>query len=170
MAYNFKSVAQESTLLCKLMQNREKLNTDEVAGKELTITAFDFAPKFDQTGNPVADPSTGEQDVFGVVTFAEMPDKYYNVGTVFTKVCKAWAGGFGGDAEAASTALSKSGGVKVRFTRTTTKRGNNLVRFPLISSPRSLFGTHVPSTERHRSLKSAGSARIWPRSNNGTST
>lgn len=130
--FNFRQVAQESTLLCKLMQNREKLDTKDVVGKELTITAFDFAPKFDADGNMVADPSTGEQDVFGVVTFAEMPDRYYNVGTVFTKVCKAWAGAFAGDAEAASSALEKDGGVKVRFSEGKTKRGNNLVNVEIL--------------------------------------
>lgn len=130
--FNFKQVAQESTLLCKLMQGREKLTTDDVIGKELTIVAFDFAPKFDNDGNPVADPSTGEQDVFGVVTFEELPENYYNVGTVFTKVCKAWASAFSGEAEAASAALAKDGGVKVRFTAGRTKRGNNLVNVEII--------------------------------------
>lgn len=130
--FSFKQAAQEATLLCKLMQDREKLTTDEVVGQELTITAFDFAPKFDQQGNPVADPSTGEQDVFGVVVFDEYPDKYYNVGTVFTKVCKMWAAAFAGDAEAASSALAKEGGVRVRFSETKTKRGNNLVSVDII--------------------------------------
>ncbi len=132
MAFNFKQVAQESTLLCKLMQNREKLETDEVVGQDLTIIAFDFAPKFDSEGNRVADPETGEQDTFGVVVFAEYPDRYYNVGTVFTKVCKNWAEGFSGDAEAASSALEKSGGVKVRFNMTRTKKGNNLVAVDIL--------------------------------------
>lgn len=132
MAFSFKQSAQESTLLCKLMSGREKMTTEDVAGKELTIVAFDFAPKFDQNGNPVADPSTGEQDVFGVVTFKERRDKYYNVGTVFTKVCKVWAAAFSGDAEAASQALEKEGGVRVRFTEGKTKKGNNLVNVEII--------------------------------------
>lgn len=132
MAFNFRQTAQESTLLCKLMSNRTKLDTDDVVGKELTIIAFDFAPKFDQDGNPVADPSTGEADKFGVVVFKELPDNYYNVGTVFTKVCKNWAAGFSDDAEAASSALAKEGGVKVRFTMGRTKKGNNLVSVEII--------------------------------------
>lgn len=132
MAFNFKQTAQDQTLLCKLMSNREKLDTQDVIGKELTIIAFDFAPKFDQEGNRVADPATGEQDVFGVVVFDELPDKYYNVGTVFTKVCKAWAAGFSGDCEAASSALAKEGGVKVRFSNGKTKKNNNLVTVEIL--------------------------------------
>ena len=127
MAFNFRETAQQATLLCKLMQGREKLDTEDVLNQELTITAFDFAPKFDKDGNPMYDESNGEADMFGVVTFSEMPDKYYCVGTVFTKVCKAWAAGFSGSAEAASSELAKSGGVKVRFELGKTKKGNNLV-------------------------------------------
>ena len=129
--FNFKQAAQESTLLCKLMQGREKLDTDDVIGKDLTIIAFDFAPKFDQQGNMVADPQTGEQDVFGVVTFKEN-EGYYCVGTVFTKVCKVWAAEYEGDVEAASRDLAAQGGVKVRFSEGKTKRGNNLVNVEIL--------------------------------------
>lgn len=132
MAFNFKQTAQESTLLCKIMSGRKKLDTDDILGKELTIVAFDFAPKFDQNGNPVIDENTGEADTFGVVVFKEKPDCYYSVGTVFSKVCKAWAAGFSGDAEAASSALAKEGGVKVKFTEGKTKKGNNLVNVEIL--------------------------------------
>ena len=129
--FNFKQAAQESTLLCKLMQGREKLDTKDVVGKELTIMAFDFAPKFDQDGNMVADPQTGEQDVFGVVVFKEI-EGYYCVGTVFTKVCKVWASEYEGDVETASGDLAKQGGVLVRFSEGKTKRGNNLVNVEIL--------------------------------------
>lgn len=133
MAFDFRKSAQSATQLCELMAGREKLTTEEVidAG-ELTITAFDFAPKFDQNGQPVCDPYTGEHDTFGVVVFKEHPDRYYSVGTVFTKVCKAWAAQFGGSAEAASVELGKSGGVRVRFSDGKTKRGNNLVNVEIL--------------------------------------
>lgn len=128
--FDFKQAAQESTLLCKLMQNREKLDTQDVVGKELTIMGFDFAPKFDQQGNRLAD-ENGEQDVFGVVIFKEI-DGYYCVGTVFTKVCKVWATAYDGDADAASADLARSGGVHVRFSEGKTKRGNNLVNVEIL--------------------------------------
>ena len=94
MSFNFKQVAQENTLLSAIMVGKEKLETEQVINKELTIIAFDFAPKFDQAGNRIIDSNTGEVDEFGVVVFKEIPDHYYCVGAVFTKVCKAWASAF----------------------------------------------------------------------------
>lgn len=132
MAFNFKEVAQKATSLCPLMSGKEKLTTEEVVNKTLTIIAFDFAPKFNKDGSPVVDPETGEADTFGVVTFQEMPNKYYSVGVVFTKVCRMWAAEFNGDAEEASNALAESGGVQVKFVPTKTRAGNNLVSVVIV--------------------------------------
>lgn len=131
-AFDFKKAAQETTLLSPIMVGREKLDTKEVIDKELTIIAFDFAPKFDEKGNPIVDPSTGETDTFGVIVFAEMPEHYYCVGTVFTKVCHVWADSFE-SAEEASKALEEEGGVRVRFTAGKTKRGNNLTSVEILN-------------------------------------
>lgn len=126
MANKFVKSAQETTSLSAIMVGRTKLETDEILGKELTIVNFDFAPKFDKEGHAIVDESTGEVDTFGVVVFKEMEDKYYCVGTVFTKVCKVWLADFDGDLEEANSELRKSGGVRVRFTASKTKKGNNL--------------------------------------------
>lgn len=131
MSYNFKKAAQENTLLSAIMAGREKLETEDVLDQELTIIAFDFAPKFDQAGNPVVDPTTGEADTFGVVVFKEHPNSYYCVGAVFTKVCHAWAAPFA-TAQEASAALKAEGGVKVRFTASKTKKGNNLTAVEIL--------------------------------------
>ena len=114
------------------MVGREKLETEQVINKELTIIAFDFAPKFDQSGNRIVDPNTGEVDEFGVVVFKEMPDHYYCVGAVFTKVCKAWESAFSSAAEA-SEALAAEGGVRVKFTPSKTKKGNNLTAVEILN-------------------------------------
>ena len=132
MGFDFKKVAQENTLLSAIMVGKEKLETDEIINKELTIIGFDFAPKFDQAGNPVVDDKTGEVDTFGVVVFAEFPDKYYCVGAGFTKVCHAWSSGFTSPEEA-SAALSAEGGVKVKFTPSKTKKGNNLTAVEILN-------------------------------------
>lgn len=131
MSFNFKKVAQENTLLSAIMVGREKLETDDIIGKEMTIVAFDFAPKFDQNGNPVVD-ENGVVDEFGVVVFSEMPNHYYCVGAVFTKVCKAWASAFNSAAEA-SEALAAEGGVRVKFTHSKTKKGNNLTAVEILN-------------------------------------
>lgn len=130
--FNFKQVAQENTLLSAIMVGRDKLETDDVINKEFTIIAFDFAPKFDQNGRPVFVGDTDEVDTFGVIVFAEMPDKYYCVGTVFTKVCHAWAAPFSSPAEA-SEALAAQGGVRVKFTPSKTKKGNNLTAVEILN-------------------------------------
>lgn len=132
MNFDFKKVAQENTLLSAIMVGKEKINTDDILGKELTINGFDFAPKFDNKGNPIIDESTGEIETFGVVTFKEIPDKYYCVGAVFTKVCHAWAAPFDSVQEA-SSALEQSGGVRVMFTPSKTKKGNNLTAVEILN-------------------------------------
>lgn len=132
MSFNFKEAAQKNTLLSAIMVGRDKLETEDVLDKELTIVAFDFAPKFDQHGKPVVDETTGEADTFGVVVFSEFPDKYYCVGAVFTKVCHAWEAPFD-SVEEASNALAAEGGVKVKFTASKTKKGNNLTAVEILN-------------------------------------
>lgn len=131
--FDFKKAAQQETSLSPVMVGREKLDTEDIVGKELTIIEFGFAPKFDQSGNRIVDETTGEVETFGVVIFAEMPEKYYGVGTVFTKVCQAWAAGFNNDPVVASQALAAEGGVKVRFTPSKTKKGNNLTAVEILN-------------------------------------
>lgn len=123
----FSKAAQKVTSLSPIMVGRTKLETEEVVDKDLTVIAFDFAPKFDKTGNPVVNPETGEVETFGVVVFKEHPDKFYCVGTIFTQVCHVWADDYDGDIEAANSDLEKEGGVQVRFTLSRTKKGNNIV-------------------------------------------
>lgn len=125
MSNFFREAAMQATLLAPIMMDKEKLETDDVVGRELTIVAFDFAPKFDKKGEPIFNEKTGEQDTFGVVVFEEEPTKYYCVGTVFTKVCHSWMSGFD-TPEQASEVLKSEGGVKVMFTQSKTKNGNNL--------------------------------------------
>ena len=127
----FKKAAQDATVLCQLMSGREKLETDDVVGKTLTITAFDFAPKFDKNGGPIIDDATGLVETYGVITFKEMPDKYYNCGVVFSKVCRAWMSGYESAGDA-SADLAAEGGVKVEFKMSKTKAGNNLVTCEIV--------------------------------------
>lgn len=130
--FNFKQAAQETTLLSPIMVGRDKLETEDILGKELTIVGFNFAPKFDEKGKPIIDDSTGAVDEFGVVVFAEYPDSYYCVGTVFTKVCKTWEAAFSSPEEA-SEVLASEGGVKVKFTSSKTKKGNNLTAVEILN-------------------------------------
>lgn len=128
----FSKMAQKATTLCDLMVGRDKLSTEEVLGKELTIIAFDFAPKFDKDSGLMVMMDDGQPDTFGVVVFQEHPDKYYSVGVVFTKVCHAWAAEYDGDVQAASKDLAMAGGCKVRLESAKTKRGNNLTQVVIL--------------------------------------
>lgn len=110
-----------STLLSALQNNREKLSTSDLVKQfpdGITVNAFDFATIDDKT--------------FAVVTFAEDGTKYYNGGTVLTKMCLAWAAGFDGDPESASIALGKAGGVKLKFAESKTKNGNNVTTITVV--------------------------------------
>lgn len=128
---NFKKVAQQNTAICPLAAGRTKLKTEDVVGKKLTIIGFDFAPKRDNDGSLIVDPDTGLVETYGVVVFKEKPEDYYCVGTVFSKVCRAWMDDYD-TAEEASADLAKEGGVAVRFVSTKTKSGNNLVSVEII--------------------------------------
>lgn len=119
--FNFRESAMNSTLLSSLQNNREKISTEELINAfpdGITVNAFDFATVQDKT--------------FAVVTFSEDDNRYYNGGTVLTKMCLNWAAGFAGDPEAASTALAKAGGVKLKFAESKTKNGNNVTTITVV--------------------------------------
>lgn len=58
---------------CRLMENREKVNTDDVVGVELTMRDFEML--------------TGDNGKFPVIIFDEMPDKFYMGGKVLSEIC-----------------------------------------------------------------------------------
>lgn len=119
--FDFRKAALDSTLLSTLQNDREKISTHDLIQQfpdGITVNAFDFATIDDKS--------------FAVVTFNEDDTKYYNGGTVLSKMCVAWAAGFAGDPEAASTALAKAGGVKLKFTEAKTKNGNNVTTITVV--------------------------------------
>lgn len=119
---NFKKIAQDEISLSPLMSGREKLDTDDILGKTATVIAFDFATVTDKN----------VEKTFAVVNFAEFPNHYYNGGTLMTKMCSAWANAFDGDVEEASYALAEQGGVKLHFSASRTKSGNNLTSITVV--------------------------------------
>lgn len=119
--FDFRKAALDSTMLSSLQNDREKISTHDLIQQfpdGITVNAFDFATIDDKS--------------FAVVTFNEDDTKYYNGGTVLSKMCVAWAAGFAGDPEAASTALAKAGGVKLKFTEAKTKNGNNVTTITVV--------------------------------------
>ena len=125
MNFNFKKVANDELSLSPLMDGRDKVETDELYGKELTVVAFDFITTTDKDG---------ESKTYPVVNFEEMPNKFYLGGALLAKVFQAWANApeFNGDVEECSAALAESGGVKFRFSKTKTRSGNNLTKIEVV--------------------------------------
>lgn len=123
--FNFKQVANKELSLSPLMDHREKVDTDALYDKELTVIAFDFISTTDKDGTTKTYP---------VVNFEEMPDKFYLGGALLAKVFYAWAEDpqFNGDFEECSAALAESGGVKFKFTKTKTRSGNNLTKIEVV--------------------------------------
>lgn len=123
MAINFKKLAVDTLSLSPLMVGRTQLTTEELIGKEYTIIGFDFASITDEHG---------DEKVFPVVIFLELPNRYYNGGAILSKLCETWTSACGGDVETASDALRKEGGVCLRFSAGKTKRGNNIVSVQVV--------------------------------------
>ena len=123
--FNFKQAANKELSLSPLMDNREKVETDDLYGKELTVVAFDFITTTDKDGT---------SKTYPVVNFEELPDKFYLGGALLAKVFQAWANDpeFGGDIDECSNALAESGGVKFRFSKTKTRSGNNLTKIEVV--------------------------------------
>lgn len=119
---SFREIAAKTLSLSDLMAGREKVTTDELIGKTVTVTEFDFATITDR----------GEEKTFPVLLFKELPDKYYCGGTLLAKMCMAWAAEYDGDVAAASNALADEGGVQIRFTAGKTKSGNNLTNITVL--------------------------------------
>ena len=118
----FRDVAAKTLSLSNLMAGREKMTTEDLIGQTVTVKEFDFATITDK----------GIEKVFPVLIFEEYPDRYYCGGTLLNKMCVAWANEFDGDVTAASNALSDEGGVKIKFTATKTKSGNNLTNITVL--------------------------------------
>lgn len=129
MANDFRKIGEEAVGKSLLLNGRTKMTTDEVVGKDLTIVAFDLLPRYND-GVLVID-GDGAVETRGVVVFKEAPDRYYNVGAIFTKVCRAWAACYDNTAEA-SADLEKQGGVAVRFRTEVNRKGKEQVNFDFV--------------------------------------
>lgn len=136
MLKNFRKVAQSATSVSPLMAGREKITTQEITGKTLTVAAFDIA----RLANFVVNQATGEvRDVeYGVFVFAEMPDHYYQAGTVGTRIANDWLLLYDGESEdiheqctelSAEIATEK---IQLRFTETKTRRNQNIVKIDVL--------------------------------------
>ena len=119
---DFRKIAIDELSLSHLIAGKEKLTSNDLVGKEVTVTDFDFVTILDK----------GEEKNFPVLLLKEYPANYYAGGALLNKLCCAWASEYDGDVEAASNDLHSSGGVKIRISRTTTRTGNSLIRIDVV--------------------------------------
>lgn len=135
MLKNFRKVAQSSTSISPIMAGREKISTQDIVGKTLTVAAFDVA----ELKNYVNRANGEIKDVeYGVFVFAEMPDRYYQAGTVGTRIINDWLTLYDGESEDVHDQCAELSSeiapekVQLRFSNSVTSRGQNIVKIDVL--------------------------------------
>lgn len=127
MSNLFANIARKTVTLSPLMEGRTKLPMRDVIDtytEGVHVTAFDYIPGRDK--------QSGESTTYPVILISEAPDSFVFGGTVMKAICDAWVEHFDGDVESCNAALSKSGGVLLKFTRDVTKNGNTITRVTVL--------------------------------------
>lgn len=118
----FAALAQKATTLSSLMENREKLSTENVINQYpngITVTAFDTV---EQTTDE------GEITFYPIIIFAEDDTKFVYGGKALHDIVALWLKHFDGDIDSANAALKAGGGVKLKMELGKTKNGRNFTR------------------------------------------
>lgn len=126
MANMFANLARKATILSPLMNNRDKISTDEVIKNYpdgITVTEFDVVTTPDKNGN---------NNTYPVVTFAENDSVFLYGGKALMDIVALWLSHFEGDVESTSNALKAAGGVKLKLSASRTKAGNNFTSIEVI--------------------------------------
>lgn len=132
---NFRKVAQNSTSISPIMAGREKISTEDIVGKTLTVSAFDVAEIKNYVNRNTGEVSDIE---YGVYVFAEIPNKYYQAGTVGTRIINDWLTLYDGESEdvhdqcAELSAEISAEKIQLKFTRAVTSRGQNIVKIDVL--------------------------------------
>lgn len=111
---NFRDLARKATTLSEIMENRVKIQTDDVIKNfpdGITLNAVDVI-------------NTSEAS-YPVFTFSEDSDRFYCGGIVLTKIVNTWLEEYNGDLGMLNHDLAESGGVKVKLKEAKTRDGKN---------------------------------------------
>lgn len=120
---DFRSMAKRQTTLSEVMDDREKITTQEVIEKYpdgITIVAFDYIQ---------SKKSKGKYPVFN---FSEDMTVFCNGGTVLDRIFTDFVNAMDGDVAAASNELRRQGGLQVKLSNGKTKAGDDLVMVEVI--------------------------------------
>ena len=122
---DFKKLAEQATSLSPIMEGKTKLSTEDIITQYpdgITLCTVDMV-SYEKSGTPIEYP---------VFNFAENPDVFLAGGIVLKKIAESWASEFNGDYNAASDALFKAGGVKVRLSSGRSKNGNSITNVEIV--------------------------------------
>lgn len=120
---DFRSMAKRQTTLSEVMNDREKITTQEVIERYpdgITIVAFDYIQ---------SKKSKGKYPVFN---FSEDMTVFCNGGTVLDRIFTDFVNAMDGDVAAASNELRRQGGLQVKLSNGKTKAGDGLVMVEVI--------------------------------------
>lgn len=135
MANKFKQLAQQATSQSKLQIGREQIKTKDLLSDSettYTIVAVDRIPSRDKKSNTIITDENGVVVTHGVCVFKELPDRYYNCGSVLSKIIDTWVDSYDGDAEKCSVDLEADGGVEVSLYLKMNGSGNEYVAVTII--------------------------------------
>lgn len=105
---NLREFAKMQKMISPLMDGREKIDTKDVIGQELTLIDFDLVT-----------PATAKP--YAVCVFAEYPDKFLFAGTVMTDLLFKIADEYG---DRYAEELGAVGGLKIRLKTVKAKTKN----------------------------------------------
>lgn len=132
---NFRKVAQNSTSISPIMAGREKVSTDEILGKTLTVQEIDIAEIKNYTNRNTGEVSDIE---YGVFVFKEFPNNYYQAGVVGTRIINDWLLMYDGESDDIHDQCSELSGeiaaenVQLRFSSAKTSRSQNIIKIDVI--------------------------------------
>lgn len=116
---DFKNMAQEAVSGCELMAGREKMLTEDLIDEyEDGVTIIDLMQA------EVTNREGTGKDLVWVFTTVEEPNFYTFAGYSLSKIFNEYLQAYKGDYTELRKDFKESGGLKCKFTRTKTKKGN----------------------------------------------
>lgn len=127
MPNKFYTSAKAETVLSEIMQNREKLDVDEIITRYpdgITLTEFDMVTTYNAKKK--------EDATYPVFAFKEDENACFFGGMILNRIVNTWIAAYDGDIQTASKELKSSGGVKVKMSHKKTSAGNNLIHVEVV--------------------------------------
>lgn len=122
---DFRQTAIDHNAGSFITAGREKMDVDLVIAAYpdgITVVGADMISYEDNDGRTVK---------YAAVAFKEDNSKYFNAGSALTGIVEDWFDGYS-DYETMSKDLAATGGVKIKMTKTRTRKGNNFTDVTIV--------------------------------------